>query len=238
MKYACSRAGLSSAWDYKTIRYTIDVIKEIVQSHVPKPVGTWRYYSVLLPLVEKDGLLYVLYELRAADLDIQPGEISFPGGGIETGETPAEAALRETAEELGVPETAVEIITELDYLLSYSNLKIHCFLGVIDAAALEIAAINKAEVEEYFLTPLNWLLENDPEIYVNNIVQEPAANLPVEKLTPRGGYNWRTGTSTVPVYIWPDPQAGKERVIWGMTARLTMAFTDLLRSGKALSQTV
>ena len=179
--------------------------------------------------MEKGGELHVLYEMRAAMLDVQPGEASFPGGGIEDGETPAEAALRETVEELGVSRDAVEIIGELDYLASYSCITLYCFLGVIDATALEQATVNPAEVEEYFLVPLAWLLENEPEVFVNRVVSEPAPGLPIEKLAPQGGYKWREGTSPVPIYTWVDPKTGKERVIWGMTGRLTEAFVGLIR---------
>ena len=207
----------------------LEKIKDAARRHVPKPVGEWEYCSVLLPLVEKNGALYVLYELRSKDLDVQPDEVSFPGGGIEDGETPGEAALRETAEELGLPAGATQIISELDCLITYSNLMLYCFLGVIDARALEDASPNPSEVEEYFLVPLDWLLENDPKVYTNRIVPEPAADLPAGRLAPRGGYKWRTGKSEVPVYLWRGPGAGSERVIWGMTARLTMAFVELLR---------
>jgi 8-oxo-dGTP pyrophosphatase MutT (NUDIX family) len=184
----------------------------------------------MLPLVEKDGSLNVLYELRAKSLDVQPGEVSFPGGGIEAGETPSETALRETVEELGLPAGAIEIISELDYLITYRNLTIFCFLGVIEADALKKASPNTDEVEECFLVPLSWLLENDPETYTNRVISEPAADMPLEKLAPHGGYNWSEGTSAVPVYTWPDPESGKERIIWGMTARLTQAFTDIIKS--------
>ena len=207
----------------------LDVIKNIVRNHVPKQLETWRYYSVLLPLVEKDGMIYLLYELRSPDLNVQPGEVSFPGGGIEDNETPREAALRETVEELGIPADAIEVVSELDYLVTYSNITLHCFLGVVDLAALEKATVNMAEVEEYFLVPLTWLLENEPEIYTNRIVPHPAEDFPVEKLTPRGGYNWRIGTFTIPIYTWPDPRTGEDRMIWGLTAKLTMAFLDLIR---------
>lgn len=207
----------------------LEEIKEAARRHVPKPVGPWRFFSVMLPLVEKGGALYVLFELRAKSLDVQPGEVSFPGGGIEPGETPAEAALRETVEELGLHASAIEVVSELDCLITYRNLTIFCFLGVIDAGALENASPNADEVEEFFLVPLSWLLENDPETYTNRVISEPAPDLPLEKLAPNGGYNWSEGTSTVPIYAWPDPVSGKEHIIWGMTARLTMAFVDLLR---------
>ena len=208
---------------------TIDDIKDIAGHHMPEPIGDWYSYSVLLPLVEKGGGLFVLYELRAKDLDVQPGEVSFPGGGIEEGETAFDAARRETMEELGLPAGAIEIVSEIDFLVSHGNIKLHCFLGIIDGEALEKADINKIEVSEYFLVPLEWLIQNEPDVYYNRIITEPAANLPVQKLDIGSDYNWRTGISAVPVYSWPDPELGEDRIIWGMTANLTRAFVELIR---------
>ena len=210
----------------------IPAIDEIINGaagHKPQPIGDWRYYSVLLPLVEKEGGLYVLYELRSKDLEVQPGEVAFPGGAIEENERPDEAARRETAEELGVPEGAIEVFTELDYLIADNNRIVYCFLGKIDAAALENAEHNKLEVAEFFLVPLGWLLETEPEVYHNHTVIEPAADFPIEKAAPGVDYKWRRWTYPVPIYVWPDPATGGERYIWGMTARLTMAFCGLLR---------
>ena len=208
---------------------SIDDIRDIAGKHMPEPVGDWYSYSVLLPLVERDDELCVLYELRSNDLDVQPGEVSFPGGKIEKDETPCEAAHRETIEELGLPGDAVEIVSEIDFLVTHGDIKLHCFLGIIDAEALERADINEAEVNEYFLVPLKWLIENEPEIYFNRIVTEPASNLPLERLGIDENYHWRTGISKVPVYSWPDHGTGEARIIWGMTAKLTMAFVKLIR---------
>ena len=60
-------------------------------------------YSVLVPLVEREGGLSLLYEVRAGSLRRQPGEVCFPGGRLEGAESPEECALRETWEELGIP---------------------------------------------------------------------------------------------------------------------------------------
>lgn len=49
-----------------------------------------RFYSVLIPLVEREGKMHVLLEKRAAHIS-QPGEICFPGGRIEAGEQPQAA---------------------------------------------------------------------------------------------------------------------------------------------------
>ncbi|MDR3305533.1 MAG: CoA pyrophosphatase [Clostridiales Family XIII bacterium] len=207
----------------------IQAISGAIRGHVPEPVGHYRYYSVLIPLVEKNGELHILYEVRAKGLDVQPGEVSFPGGRIEPGESARDAAVRETVEELGVAESAVQVIGELNYLVTYSNFTLYSFLGTIEAGALKTARPNAVEVGETFLVPLSFFLENEPEIYVNRVTPEIAPDLPVEKLSKSGEYAWRTGESTVLIYIYAEPDSGEERVIWGMTAALTRDFIRLLR---------
>ena len=62
-----------------------------------------RNAAILLPLVTVDGRDALLFEVRSKRLEMQPGEICFPGGRIESGETPERAALRELWEELRIP---------------------------------------------------------------------------------------------------------------------------------------
>ena len=71
-----------------------------------------RRNAVLIPLVEKEGELHILFEVRQAGIR-QGGEICFPGGMIEEGETAEEAAVRETAEELLIPAEKIEVIAPM-----------------------------------------------------------------------------------------------------------------------------
>ena len=50
-----------------------------------------RNAAILLPLVTVDGRDALLFEVRSKRLEMQPGEICFPGGRIESGETPERA---------------------------------------------------------------------------------------------------------------------------------------------------
>ena len=52
--------------------------------------------SILVPIVKIDDSYYILFEVRSKNLRTQPNEISFPGGKIENGENPVDAAIRET----------------------------------------------------------------------------------------------------------------------------------------------
>src|SRR5512147_944576 len=64
--------------------------------------------AVLVPLVNRPQGLQVLLTERSADLPDHPGQISFPGGRVEPDDPSlAAAALRESAEEIGLPETQV-----------------------------------------------------------------------------------------------------------------------------------
>jgi len=202
---------------------SVTKIANALRGHTPEPIGKYRYYSVLLPLVEKDGEPHILYEVRTRTLAVQPGEICFPGGAIEAGELPEAAAVRETAEELGIPENSIISAAELNYIVTYSNFTMYCFLGILDFGTLEKSQPNPDEVEETFLVPLAWLLENEPDVYHNDIVPRVSPEIPMEKITKTGRYPWRTGSAAVPIYTFEN------RVIWGLTARLTWDFTKLVR---------
>ena len=56
--------------------------------------------AVLIPIIEKDGELNIIFEERSHSLKFQPGDVCFPGGRVEGNESPQECAVRECMEEL------------------------------------------------------------------------------------------------------------------------------------------
>lgn len=60
-----------------------------------------RRAAVLVPLCHVRGEASILFTLRTSDVGTHKGQVSFPGGHIEEGETPADAAVRELVEEVG-----------------------------------------------------------------------------------------------------------------------------------------
>lgn len=80
----------------------IDQLKSDLHQSQPLFIGEETAFkaAVLVPLVQVDGEWHVLFEVRSLTMRKQPGDISFPGGKLDGGETAQEAALRETYEEL------------------------------------------------------------------------------------------------------------------------------------------
>jgi 8-oxo-dGTP pyrophosphatase MutT (NUDIX family) len=179
---------------------------------------------VLVPLVEKEGELYLLYEVRAEHMKRQPGEVCFPGGQIEKGESFEQCAVRETMEELGVEKEDIRIIHQLDTVYTYSNFTMFSFLGTINHKKLQSAIPNPEEVKEMFLVPLAYLLEHEPLIYHMRVEPVVADNFPYEKIKMLKGYSWRKGMTEVPIYEFED------KAIWGLTGRITRNFIQLLKS--------
>ncbi len=194
----------------------------------PVPENGFRHYAVLVPLIEKEDGLHVLYEVRARDLDRQPGEICFPGGEVETGETYQECALRETFEEVGIKPDSVEVLNELTVIYGIGRFAMHCFLGIVPAEALETLNLSRVEVDRVFTVPLEDLMEAKPEIYRAKLTQEGPEGFPYEKVTGGEDYPWAVTSSPVPVYDidgW---------VIWGLTGRVTRVLTEEIRRREVL----
>lgn len=201
---------------------TFESIRRTYAERSPQPIGEHRFFSVLVPFVEKDEELCLLFEVRAKNMESQPGEVCFPGGHVEKGESPKEAALRETFEEIGVPSGRVEVVGPGDILYGYANYTLFTYLGFIDWEDCRRAALAEAEVDEIFLVPVRKFLENPPEVHRENIFTEIGDSFPYEKVGIGRDYPWRVGNWEIPIYDIDG------RIIWGLTARITRSIVDAL----------
>ena len=184
-------------------------------------------YAVLVPLVEGEDGLSVLYEVRAGGMRRQPGEICFPGGKIEGSETPEACALREAREEIGLPPSSVRLLGRLDFIAHRANFILYPVLAAVDKEAAGRLSLNPAEVAETFLVPLSFLLETQPDVYRVRLVPDAGEGFPYGDLGIRRDYRWQPGFDEMPLYRWSG------RAIWGITGRITR---HLARTVRGLEQ--
>lgn len=201
----------------------LDKIRDIYKNYKPAPIGKHSFFSVLVPLVEKDGALYIMYEVRSKELDSDPGEICFPGGHVEAGETYLETALRETYEETGISSDKVEVLGEGNTLYGYANYTLYSFIGVISYEDYINADIEKNEVDELFLMPLSSLDFSKAGHFRGRVHPEITDEFPYREMGLEEDYNWRIGEWVIPVLF------AENRVLWGMTARITENILELLK---------
>ena len=103
----------------------------------------------------------------------------------------------------------------MDYLHTYSNFTMYPFLGVIDDNACKSVKASRDEVKEIFFVPLDYLMETEPIVYDSDVYPKIPDNFPYEIINETNGYNWRKGTTSIPIYQYQG------HAIWGMTALIT-----------------
>ncbi|WP_047150364.1 NUDIX hydrolase [Aneurinibacillus tyrosinisolvens] len=178
--------------------------------------------AVMIPLVEINGELHVLFEIRAHTLKRQPGEICFPGGKIDEADaTEQDAAIRETCEELGLEREDVQIIESLGVLIPPHASSIYSFVGKINDH--KKISPNKEEVEEVFYVPLDFFLKEEPEVHYIRLGVKPEEDFPFELIPDGKEYKWRT--TRLPEFFYRY----EGRIIWGLTARIMYEFISLIK---------
>jgi 8-oxo-dGTP pyrophosphatase MutT (NUDIX family) len=128
---------------------------------VALPGPARRPAAVLCALFDEDSQAHVVLTRRSSGLRSHTHQVSFPGGRIEPGEEPVNAALREADEEVGIDPASVEVIGRLSSLRTVLNpAPITPYVGVLPARP--DLRPNPAEVERAFTVPLVQLF--DPEV--------------------------------------------------------------------------
>jgi len=132
-----------------------------------------RPAAVLVPVVVRGSGLTVLFTRRTAHLNDHAGQISFPGGRTEPADaSAAETALRETAEEIGLEASHVEVLGELPQYVTVTGYRVTPVVGLV-VPPFELKP-DGFEVAEVFEVPLEFLI--DPENHQrNSIVYEGGA---------------------------------------------------------------
>jgi 8-oxo-dGTP pyrophosphatase MutT (NUDIX family) len=172
-------------------------LRAVIEGHSPvrHDLDDVRDAAVLIPVVGEPEPTLIM-TLRSESLPSHKGQISFPGGSIDPGETAIEAALRETHEEIGLDPSAVRVLGEMDSMPTWvSGFLVHPVVGWLDIQP-EMKP-NEAEVAAILEVPISSITEE--------IRAEP-------------GFTHGGRTFPTEAWIWD------ENVIWGFTARVIRVF--------------
>ena len=169
-----------------------------------------RRNAVLIPLIEKEGELCILFEVRQAGIR-QGGEICFPGGMIEEHETAEEAAVRETAEELLIPEENIEVIAPMHMIGGPGGAELSSCLGILHGYT---GTFSRREVDHVFTVSLSWFASHAPRICDGAMAVDLAEDFPYELIPGGRDYPWHRIPRRFYFY---ESEGG---VIWGITAEL------------------
>lgn len=156
--------------------------------------------AVLVPVMLGGDEPRLLFTRRTDSLSRHAGEISFPGGLADPGESPAATALRESAEEVGIRPGEVEVLGTLPPVHTrVTRILITPVVGLIGGAPT--LRPNEAEIAEMLRLPVAELREADRD----------------------GFYDYR-GFRIATIRF----DVGRT-VIWGATARILRSFFDVLK---------
>ena len=191
----------------------LEALRRRYGGYAPGLLGARRSYAVLVPLLRTADGLRLLFEVRAAALR-QGGEVCFPGGRMEPGETPEDCALRETEEELAIPADEVELFGPTDFICNQRGFLLRPVVGLVSAAGMERLRPSPAEVAEAFTVPLAFFRESAPVAARYELVPQVPEDFPYAAAGIAQDYPWSRGM--VEVLSWQY----EGHVIWGMTARI------------------
>ncbi len=198
---------------------TVEELRRKLDGRPIGVVGKRKEFAVLIPLIEEDGEAKLLFEVRSKDIR-QPGDVCFPGGRIEEGETETEAALRETAEETGISREYIEVLGRFDSVLEVNRIRMHTTVGLLKEGWREQLDPD-GEVAEIFTVPLKFFKETEPDYYRGRIIQD-TEGFPYEKHGINPDYKWREAWQDIFFWHWDG------HTIWGLTAAIVQWMTEVL----------
>ena len=197
----------------------LEALRQRYEGRTAGLLGAKRNFAVLCPFTEIGGRTHLLFEVRSGTVR-QGGEVCFPGGAMEAGESAAQCALRETQEERGIPPREITVFGEGDFMANQEDFLLRPILGVVSPAGLAAIRPAAAEVAEVFTVPLDFFRQTPPQVFYYDLTAHVAEDFPYEAVGISPDYPWRGCRVSVPIWNYDG------HVIWGLTGGI---LRDLVR---------
>lgn len=191
----------------------------------------YRNTAVLIPVVQIDGELQLLFEKRSSNIP-QANEICFPGGRVDKADVSAQqTVIRETGEELGISRDLMSLPEYLGTLVAPLGITVDAFIGFLKINDLNKIKPNISEVESVFCVPIAWFKSHEPKTYYVRLEIHPYDSddkgnveylLPVQELGLPSLYEKPWDGRKFPVYVYKNNNG----IIWGITAELIIDFIN------------
>ena len=141
--------------------HDFEKIRKALADHNPlKNSFVRKRASVLIPLLESEGEIFLMLTRRSNKMRSHPGQVSFPGGKQDScDEESMHTALRETYEEIGLPREKVDVVGMLDQILSLHYYLVTPYIGLIPSDFVPLP--NADEIESVFKVPLAFFMKSE-----------------------------------------------------------------------------
>lgn len=148
-----------------------DKVASRLAEHEPRSLDIegFRRAGVLVPLLDGPAGVEVLFTVRAAHLKSHAGDVAFPGGRLEAGESSLGAALRETFEEVGLVVTPEQVLGQLSDHPSPAGYVATPFVARVPWP--QPLRLNASEVDAVFTVPLTHLASVEPQTRIAQLNQ-------------------------------------------------------------------
>lgn len=167
----------------------------------------YKRAATLMLLYPKKDQWYFALMLRPDYDGVHGGQVSFPGGKIEEGETPEQAAIRECEEEIGVDQKRIQLLGKLtDVYIPPSNILVNPYIGYIDYEPIFYP--DAKEVEQVLEVPLD-------DVFREDLVKQKKIKV--------GRYSDKPFTIEVPYFEFCY------ETVWGATALMISEFKEMMR---------
>lgn len=173
------------------------------------PIDKNRPSAVLLPVLQRPDGPRLLMVRKSAKLQRHAGQMGFPGGALDAGETPESAALREAWEEVGLEPERVQLLGHLDDDRTY--------------------------VTDYHIAPIVGWVSSPPETFrIDGFEIDAVHELDLAEVVFAEPANWLEYRVGGLVYRAPRYELSGDVVVWGASARIVHNLQRRLRADSAI----